>query len=158
MNVHFIAHIAVLRKKMTLIDIKTYIAAYCWFCLLLSTKTKNEKQLLYTIWFIKGNMLQSLEANNKWGNVTTKIFHVLTENQIYRTSASSNDSDQPLYSRCLIRVFVVRMKKLCILGYPKCAQCIFWLDCANAKADLNIRWAHMSEITFCFDTATHMSP
>ena len=47
-----------------------------------------------------------------------------------------------------IRVFVVRMKKLCILGYPKCAQRRFWSDCANAQTDLNLRWAHMSEGTF----------
>ena len=31
----------------------------------------------------------------------------------------------------LIRVFVVRMKKLCILGYPICAQ---WRFCANQTA------------------------
>ena len=37
------------------------------------------------------------------------------------------------------------MKKRRILGYPKCAQWRFWSDCANAHADLNLRWAHMSE-------------
>ena len=31
----------------------------------------------------------------------------------------------------------------CILGYPKCAQCRFWSDCANAQADLNLRNAHV---------------
>ena len=45
-------------------------------------------------------------------------------------------------------VFVVRMKKLCILGYPKCVQWRFWSDCANAQADLNFRWPHMSKVTF----------
>ena len=48
------------------------------------------------------------------------------------------------YPRSLIRVFVVRMKKLCLLGYPKCAQWRFWSDCANAQSDLNLRWALMS--------------
>ena len=48
----------------------------------------------------------------------------------------------------LIRVFVVRMKELFILGYPKCAQWRFWSDyCANVQAVLNIRWANMSEGT-----------
>ena len=28
-------------------------------------------------------------------------------------------------------VFVDRMKKFCILGYPNCAQWRFWSDCAN---------------------------
>ena len=44
------------------------------------------------------------------------------------TSAPNEDSDQPAHPRMLIRVFVVLMKKLCILGYPKAA---------NAQADLN---------------------
>ena len=54
-----------------------------------------------------------------------------------RTCAPNKDSNQPVHSRSLISVFVVRMKKLCILGYPNCGQ---WrLDCANAQADLNLR-------------------
>ena len=60
----------------------------------------------------------------------------------------STKTKQPLYSRCLITVFVVRMKKLCTLGCPKRAQWRFWSDCANAQADLNLRWAHVS----CFRT------
>ena len=39
-------------------------------------------------------------------------------------------------------VFLVRVKKLCIPVYPKCVQWRFWSDCANAQADLNLRWAH----------------
>ena len=64
------------------------------------------------------------------------------------TYAPNEDSDQLAHSRSLIRVFVVRMKKVWILGYPKCAQWRFWSDCANAQADLNLRWAHMSKGTF----------
>ena len=58
------------------------------------------------------------------------------------------DSDQTAHTRSLIRVFVVRMKKLCILNYPKCAKWKLWSDWANAQVDLNLRWAHMSEGTF----------
>ena len=47
----------------------------------------------------------------------------------------------------------VHKKMFCILGDPKCAQWRFWSDCANAQADLNLRWAHMSEGTFSDDTA-----
>ena len=64
------------------------------------------------------------------------------------TCAPSEDSNQPAHSRSLIRVFVVRVKKLCILGYPKCFQWRFWSDYVNAQADLSPRWAHMSEGTF----------
>ena len=53
-----------------------------------------------------------------------------------------------VYERSLTRVSVVRMKKFCTLSYPKCAQSKIWSDCANAQADQNLRWAHMSEGTF----------
>ena len=76
--------------------------------------------------------------------------HVKTYNRIF---APNENSNQPAYPRSLIRVFVLRMKKLCILGYPKCAQWRFWSDCAKAQADLNLRWAHMSEGTFSHITA-----
>ena len=39
-----------------------------------------------------------------------------------RTCAPNEDSNQPALPRSLIKVFVVRMKKVCILYFPKCAQ------------------------------------
>ena len=69
------------------------------------------------------------------------------------TCAPKKDSDQPAHPRSLIKVFVVRMKKLCIPGYPKCVQGRFWSGCANVQADQNLRWAHMSEGTFWSVTA-----
>ena len=42
----------------------------------------------------------------------------------------------------------VRMKKLCIVCYPKCAQWRFWPDCTNAQAELNPHQAYMSEGDF----------
>ena len=61
---------------------------------------------------------------------------------------TKEDSNQPALPRSLIRVFVVRMKAVCILGYSKCVYWRFWSDCANAQADLNVRSAHMSQGTF----------
>ena len=49
--------------------------------------------------------------------------------------------------------FIDRVKRLCILDYPKCARWRFRSDCANAQSDLNLRWAHMSEGTFSNITA-----
>ena len=66
------------------------------------------------------------------------------------TFAPNEDSNQPAHPRSLIRVFVIRMKIRCTFGYPKCAQWKFWSACANAQADLNFRWAHMSEGTFSY--------
>ena len=60
----------------------------------------------------------------------------------------SEDSNQPSHPRCLISVFVVQIKKLCILGCPNFAQWWFWSACVFAQADLSLRWAHMSEYTF----------
>ena len=60
----------------------------------------------------------------------------------------NEDSNQPAHPRGLIEVFVVLMKKLCILGHPKCAQGRFWSDWANAQANLNLRWTHISEGIF----------
>ena len=40
------------------------------------------------------------------------------------TCAPNEDSDQPAHSRSLIRVFIVRMKKLCVLVLPNCAHAV----------------------------------
>ena len=61
------------------------------------------------------------------------------------TCAPNKDSNQSAHPRSLNRVSIVRIKKFCILDYPKCAQQRFRLACANAQADLNLCWAHMSE-------------
>ena len=67
----------------------------------------------------------------------------------YRLTCSPNNhSNQHAHLRSLIRAFIVRMKKLCIRWYPKCAKRRFWSDCANAQADLNLRWTHISKGTF----------
>ena len=71
------------------------------------------------------------------------------------TCAPNEDLNQYARPRSLIRVFVVRTRNFCILGYPKCAQWRFWSDCANAQADLHLRWAHLSRGTFS-DIAVRM--
>ena len=83
------------------------------------------------------------------------IYESLSEKKYLLTCASNEDSNQPAHPRSLIRAFVVRMKKPCIPGFPKCDQWRFWSDCANAQADLNLRWAHMSEGTFS-DVTTYI--
>ena len=56
----------------------------------------------------------------------------------------------------LTGVFVVRMKRLCILRYRKYVLWRFWSDCANARADLNLCWVNMLQCAFS-DVAAHMS-
>ena len=64
---------------------------------------------------------------------------------------------QPTHSHSLISLFTGRIF-IASLRFPheeilhpwlsKCAQWRFWSDCANAQADLNFLWAHISESTF----------
>ena len=68
----------------------------------------------------------------------------------------NEDSNQPAHPYRLIRIFVVRLNKLCILADSKCTQWRFRSDCANAQADLNLRWVNMLEGTFS-DIAAHLS-
>ena len=62
--------------------------------------------------------------------------------------------NQPAYPCCLIRVFIVRMKTLCIFGYSKCAQWRFWSDCANARWSESF-CAYLSDGMFS-ELATHL--
>ena len=74
----------------------------------------------------------------------------ISRNVRKRTFCARNETtttNQPVHPRSLIWVFVLRMKKRCILGFPKCAQWRFWSDCANAQSDLNLHWTHMTEGT-----------
>ena len=86
-------------------------------------------------------------------NVSSGSVQVLSWKGYLLICASNEDSDQPAHPRSLIWVFALRIEKLCILGYLKCAQRRFWSDCANAQADLNLRWAHMPEGPFSDVTA-----
>ena len=72
------------------------------------------------------------------------------------TCAPREDSDQPAHSRSLIRIFTG-----CILDSQgckdsSCGQRRLWSDCADAQADLSLRWALMSEgmfhVAFQFST------
>ena len=68
--------------------------------------------------------------------------------KLYLWHVRSMKTQISLRIRAVWSVFVVHMKKHSILGYPKCAEGRFRSDCANAQADLNLRWEHMSEGTF----------
>ena len=63
--------------------------------------------------------------------------------------APSEDSDQPGHPPSLIRVFTVRMKIASVLSYSLSGQRRLWSDCADAQADLSLRWVHMAFCWFC---------
>ena len=66
----------------------------------------------------------------------------------HKVSHNSRKPAHPAHQRCVVGVFAVHMKKLCILGYAKYAQRRFWSDCANAQSDLNLRWAYIWRCVF----------
>ena len=70
------------------------------------------------------------------------------EKTYLQTCAPNEDSNQTAHPRSLIRVFVIRMKKLCILGYPKMRPVKILTKMPNEQADLNYRLAYESEIFF----------
>ena len=72
--------------------------------------------------------------------ISTLNLH-LSRNVRKRTWAQNENPNKPTHPRSLIRVFVVRLRKFCSIW----AQWRFWSDCANAQADLNLRWSHMSD-------------
>ena len=57
------------------------------------------------------------------------------------------DNVTPVLRNSLVGAFVVRLKKLCILSCPKCAQWRFWSDCTHVQAAQNLRWVHISDVT-----------
>ena len=70
------------------------------------------------------------------------------EKKCLLTCAPKGDSNQPAHSCSLIRDFVVCMKKLCIIGYPKCAHWRFWSDCVKVQVDLNLLLAYVRRYIF----------
>ena len=69
------------------------------------------------------------------------------------TCAPIKDSDQPMHSPSLIRIFAVSMKKHWALNYLLSAQWRLWSDWADAQADLSFHWAHTPFCWFCFVAA-----
>ena len=59
--------------------------------------------------------------------------------QCLKSDCESGQSDQSLLSA---------WRNFASLAIKNRAQRRFWSDCANAQADLNLRWAHMSKVTF----------
>ena len=100
------------------------------------------------------NLRGSLHCSLRLGFRLRKLFEPPREKMCHMTCAPIEDSNQSAHPHGLVRLFFVRMNTLCILGDPKCVQWRFWSDCANAQADLNLRWAHIKG-TFS-DDAVHL--
>ena len=63
---------------------------------------------------------------------------------------SSTKTQINLRFRAVWLVFVIHVNKLCRFCCLECTKRRFRSACANAQADLNLRWAHMSEGHVCW--------
>ena len=78
------------------------------------------------------------------GEISKEIVYGPRPETFLLTCAPKEVQNQSAHSRSLIRVFVVRMTKFCIISYSKCAVKIL---VTNAQVDLNLHWEHMSKGT-----------
>ena len=62
---------------------------------------------------------------------------------------TSEDSDQLAHQRSLIRVFADRISLLQPPGYPKGDKQEPLPYLVDVKADMNLRWSHMSNCKLC---------
>ena len=83
--------------------------------------------------------------------------HNIRNKETLSSNMWAQQTNEPASPHSLFRVFAVRMKIICILGYPKCVQWRLWSDCTNAQAARNLHWTHLSEGTFS-DVAAQYRP
>ena len=110
---------------------------YIWAYLLVNCEDPDKQSQVYGTC----SRMRTLNIRRGSNSLTTKNNEYVWAYEIH-VDSENRLTDRP---RNLIRIFVVPN---CILRYPKCAKWKFWSDCANAQADLNFRWAHLSEGTF----------
>ena len=84
-------------------------------------------------------------------NVNNTMYDSIPKNSktYKKTSATSEDSDQPAHPRSLIRVFADRMCLLQPPGYPKKDKREPLVYCVDVQTDLSICWPHRSYCRFC---------
>ena len=92
----------------------------------------------------------TVREKTDWHNNRSFVASYLAETSgnVLRTCAPSGYSNQSAHSHSLIRIITWRVMYSQGCKVSSCGQRRFWSDCANTQADLNLRWAHMSEGTF----------
>ena len=89
----------------------------------------------------KHEQLLHLKYHN---NERQKLYEPQLQETNLLTYAPNEDLNQTAHPRSLIRVFAVCIMQLSC----KNTSTGLWSDCANANANLYLRWAYMSECTF----------
>ena len=91
-----------------------------------------------------------LTLNSVSGKICSGILCLwaATSGNVPSTREHSEDSDQPAHSRSLIKIFTGQILDSQWSKVSSCGQRRLWSDCADAQADLSLRWAHGSEGTF----------
>ena len=112
-----------------------------WYCCILSSKVLSLKLHLSQL----RHYVKALDFT-----AVSLIIDPQREKTYLLTCAPNEDSNQPAHSRNLIRFFALRVKKLCTLGYRKCAQWRFRSACACAQAPESSLGAHVHHRRYIF--------
>ena len=81
-------------------------------------------------------------------SVPYKIYKPQLQKMYLRTNTPSEYSDQPVHLQSLISILTQHILDSQGCKVSSCGRRRLWADCANAQADLSLRWAHVSECTF----------
>ena len=92
--------------------------------------------ILFKQWITHGLKLKLCSKDESLTSVSLPLSTRVKDHWMSRKTnkmayAPSKDSDQPGHPLSLIRVFAVRMKKVCDFSYPLSAQRRLWSHCAH---------------------------
>ena len=90
---------------------------------------------------VKAGCFSVLDSQNNNNNKPCKDNCATTWQNQQSDCTPSEDSDQPGHPPSLISIFAVRSMGSFRPKLPSCGQRRLWFDCANAQADLSLRWA-----------------
>ena len=103
----------------------------------------------------KDNYLKDILSFVNYGSIVNnrskKQKFVSVHDKTYNKTCvtSSKYSDQPIYLPTMARVMVYPSLDSLEVVEGTCDQQKLWSDCADAQADLSLRWSHKSYCRFC---------
>ena len=97
--------------------------------------------------------LKELQLNKTYTSyieASCLYLHLSQHDKTYnKTCAISKDLDQPVHPPSMARALVYSSLDSLEAVEGTCDQRRLWSDCADAQADLSLRWSHKSHCRFC---------
>ena len=85
--------------------------------------------------------------------ILIKTFEPMHDKTYNKICVTRKDSDQPVHPPSMVRGLVFSSLKSPESVESTCDQRRFWSDCADAQADLSLRWSHKTHCRFCIAQA-----